>query len=111
MTAHNGRSGNGSGDLDLLRAEIRQTRAELGQTVQALAAKTDVKSRVRMSAARTRERLRDQAVQTVTEARRTVQAVTEGRRTDFRSAMPAIVLAAAATTAVVAWLMTRGRRR
>jgi DNA polymerase III delta prime subunit len=101
VTAHNGRSGNGSGDLDLLRAEIRQTRAELGQTVQALAAKTDVKTRVRLSAARTRQRLREQAV----------QAVTEARRTDFRSAIPAIVLAAAATTAVVAWLMTRGRRR
>jgi len=31
--------------IDELRAEIKQTRAELGETVQALAAKADVKAR------------------------------------------------------------------
>jgi hypothetical protein len=34
-----------------LRDDIERTRAELGETVQALAAKTDVKARVRESAA------------------------------------------------------------
>ena len=47
---------NGHGDTELLREEIRRTRAELGDTVQALAAKVDVKARVRASAAHTRER-------------------------------------------------------
>jgi hypothetical protein len=47
---------NGSGDLDLLREDIRQARADLGETVQALAAKADVKARVRASAEHTRER-------------------------------------------------------
>ncbi|MEU4240331.1 DUF3618 domain-containing protein [Actinoplanes sp. NPDC026619] len=33
--------------IDELRAEIKQTRAELGETVQALAAKADVKARAK----------------------------------------------------------------
>ncbi|MDG4766584.1 DUF3618 domain-containing protein [Solwaraspora sp. WMMD406] len=111
MTPHPpGTNGNGSGDLELLRAEIRQTRAELGQTVQALAAKTDVKSRVRLGAARTGQRLRDQAT----------GAVQRARRTDLRRQVPAMVarrtpalVVSGATVAVVVvvWLMMRGRRR
>jgi len=34
-------------DVDALRADIEQTRAELGETVQALAAKADVKARAK----------------------------------------------------------------
>jgi Tfp pilus assembly protein FimV len=45
MSVKNGSSG--GPDLEALRAEIRQTRAELGETVSALAAKTDVKARAR----------------------------------------------------------------
>lgn len=37
-------------DPEQLRAEIDQTRAELGDTVQALAAKTDVKARAKQAA-------------------------------------------------------------
>ncbi|WP_432994135.1 DUF3618 domain-containing protein [Dactylosporangium sp. CA-233914] len=40
-------------DADALRAEILRTRAALGQTVEALAAKADVKSRARAAARRT----------------------------------------------------------
>lgn len=47
---------NGSGDLEMLREDIRQARADLGETVQALAAKADVKARMRASAVHTRER-------------------------------------------------------
>ncbi|GAA4685882.1 DUF3618 domain-containing protein [Phytohabitans rumicis] len=42
---------NGKVDTQALRAEIQRTRADLGETVQALAAKADVKARVRRSAA------------------------------------------------------------
>ncbi|MEV4756707.1 DUF3618 domain-containing protein [Micromonospora sp. NPDC049559] len=52
---------NGAGDREALRAEIQQTRAELGETVEALAAKMDVKSRVKGSAAQTRQRMQQQA--------------------------------------------------
>lgn len=40
----------GSGDLDKTRQDIQQTRAELGETVAALATKTDVKTRLRTTA-------------------------------------------------------------
>lgn len=46
MSDKNGGSGS-KPDVDALRAEIKQTRAELGETVQALAAKTDVKARAK----------------------------------------------------------------
>jgi len=42
--------------IEELRAEIKQTRAELGQTVQALAAKADVKARAREQVEVARER-------------------------------------------------------
>ncbi|WFE28977.1 DUF3618 domain-containing protein [Solwaraspora sp. WMMD791] len=101
MTSHNGRSGNGSGDLDLLRADIRRTRAELGQTVQALAAKTDVKSRVRVGAARTRRRLRDRADQVLADV----------RRSGPRGALPAVAVAGVLVSVAVVWVTMRGRRR
>ncbi|MCW6010533.1 DUF3618 domain-containing protein [Micromonospora sp. CPCC 205371] len=47
---------NGSGDVEMLREDIRQARADLGETVQALAAKADVKARMRASAEHTKER-------------------------------------------------------
>jgi hypothetical protein len=47
-----------------IREEIEQTRAEMGDTVDALAHKTDVKSRVRESLADKRERLRAQMMGT-----------------------------------------------
>lgn len=47
-------------DASEIREEIEQTRAEMGDTVDALAYKTDVRSRVRESFADKRERLRAQ---------------------------------------------------
>jgi hypothetical protein len=59
MTEKNGSS---KPDVDALRADIRQTRAELGETVQALAAKADVKARAREQVEQTKQRVREQAV-------------------------------------------------
>jgi hypothetical protein len=56
----NGRAG--KPDLVALRAEIKQTRADLGETVQALAARADVKARAREQVSLTKQRLLDQAV-------------------------------------------------
>jgi len=46
MSDKNGGSG-AKPDVDAIRADIKQTRAELGETVQALAAKADVKARAK----------------------------------------------------------------
>jgi hypothetical protein len=47
MTMEDVQKNGASQDLDELRAEIERTRAELGDTVQALAAKADVKARAK----------------------------------------------------------------
>jgi len=79
-----------------LRAEIAQTRAELGQTVEALAAKADVKARAKEAARRQVSVLRDKASEA-------------GRNPAVRrSAAPAAAAAALATGIV---LVVRGRRR
>jgi hypothetical protein len=60
MSTKNG-SGEGRPDVAALRAEIKQTRADLGETVQALAAKADVKARAKEQVAHTKERVKAQA--------------------------------------------------
>jgi type VI protein secretion system component VasF len=88
------RGGNGSAEVDpaVLRAEINRIRSELGETLAALAAKTDVKARAREAVADTRVRAREAA-----------------------AAVPAswVVLAAATVGAATAWLIWRAvdRRR
>jgi hypothetical protein len=65
MSDKNGNSG-GKPDVEALREEIKQTRAELGETVQALAAKADVKARakeqVELTKAKVKAQVRAQAV-------------------------------------------------
>ncbi|MEQ4304337.1 DUF3618 domain-containing protein [Plantactinospora sp. B6F1] len=55
--------GDGVGDVDRTRAEIDRRRTELGETVQALAAKTDVRARGREKAEQTTNRLRERSTQ------------------------------------------------
>jgi hypothetical protein len=80
-------------DTNALREEIIQTRADLGQTIQQLAERADVKSRVRASAAHTSKRVRGSV------------------RRAGGSPVPWFVLAAGAAAAVVLLLLARGRRR
>ena len=76
--------------VEELRAEIRQTRAELGETVQALAAKADVKARAKEQV----EIARGRAIETV----RTNQ-------------VPIAIVVAGAMAVVGIILVLRGRRR
>jgi Tfp pilus assembly protein FimV len=50
-------------DADTLRAEIKQTRAELGETVQALAAKADVKARAKEQVDEVKQKVKTQAAE------------------------------------------------
>jgi cobalamin biosynthesis Mg chelatase CobN len=50
-------------DKAALREEIKQTRAELGETVQALAAKADVKARAKESVEHTKAKVKAQAAE------------------------------------------------
>ena len=71
-----------------LRAEIAQTRAELGETVEALAARTDVKARTAALKVKAADAVRSAAAR--------------------RSMAPAAAVAALATGVV---LVVRGRKR
>ncbi|MEH1125828.1 DUF3618 domain-containing protein [Micromonospora sp. CPCC 206061] len=87
---------NGSGDVEMLREDIRQARADLGETVQALAAKADVKARVRASAEHTRER----ALAQVHDAGVAVR----------RNAVPWAAMVAGATAAIIVLMVIQRRR-
>jgi hypothetical protein len=64
-------------DEHQLRAEVAQTRADLGATVEALAAKTDVKARAKQSAADLTERTREHLAATGDKVAATAGAVKE----------------------------------
>lgn len=84
-----------AGETEELREEIERTRHELGDTVEALVAKTDVKARAKEAAQRAGDRFR----------RRVREA--DGRTVVRRGSTA--VAAAAGTAFVVVW--ARGRRR
>lgn len=109
MTSGNGGGdGKGRGDVEALRAEIRRTRAELSETAQALAARADVKTRLRDSAARSGRRLR----QRVGRAAGGVAAPMRGAgSTVRRRPVPWAVLSAGAVAAVVVLVLIRRRHR
>lgn len=112
---------NGSGDHEALRDGIRQTRAELAETVQALAAKADVKARIKGSASQAAGRLRGQAAhltgqvrtqtgERVGEVRASVSDVNQAVR---RRPVPwgAGALAVVAVAAAIVVLVMRRRQR
>ncbi|WP_406043558.1 DUF3618 domain-containing protein [Micromonospora sp. NBC_00898] len=123
-------TGNGTGDTEALREEIRRTRVELGETMELLAAKADVKARLKDSADQAKARMREQAAQTM--ARMRGQAadragVVRGQAAEKarvaraqayekgavvrRSPVPWAAVAAGAVATVVVLLIVRGRRR
>ncbi|MFC4147178.1 DUF3618 domain-containing protein [Micromonospora mangrovi] len=123
-------TGNGTGDREALREEIRRTRVELGETVELLAAKADVKARLKDSAEQAKERMREQAAQTVARMRgQAAQKAVEvrGQATEKarvarvqayetgeavrRNPVPWATVAAGALATVVVLLIVRGRRR
>jgi hypothetical protein len=106
------------GDPEALHDGIRQTRAELGETVQALVARADVKARLRESAAQTGQRLREQAAQTAGLMRsRAGRTLVSARATAHdaglaarRNPVPWVAVLTGATAVLLA-LMLRRRRR
>ncbi|MEV6814586.1 DUF3618 domain-containing protein [Micromonospora sp. NPDC051296] len=105
---------NGTGDTEALREEIRRTRVELGETMEALAAKADVKKRLKSSADQARERMREQAVLTVARVRGQASLThgpMRGRAAGARRGpAPFVALAAGAVVAAVVLVIIRGRR-
>ncbi len=89
-----------------IQADIEQTRQQLGETVDALSAKMDVKGRARDRAVATRQ----QTVARVEAARRRATDAATNADGNVRPAVPAgaaVVVVAAATIAVIAWRRRR----
>ncbi|PZF93036.1 DUF3618 domain-containing protein [Micromonospora deserti] len=109
-------TGNGRGtDTEALREEIRRTRVELGETMEALAAKADVRARLKSSADQAKARMREQAAQTAARVRGQA-AVARGQvrqrgEAVRRNRAPFAALAAGAAVAVIVLVIVRGRRR
>ena len=102
---------NGTGDREALRAEIRRTRAELGETIEALAAKVDVKARLRNTATQTKQLVRQRADRAAGAVRGPVRDVGQLARHNI---VPVGVVGAAAvgTVAIVILILVmRGRHR
>jgi cobalamin biosynthesis Mg chelatase CobN len=78
MSEKNGSQPADKPNVDELRAEIARTRADLGETVQALAAKADVKARAKEQVESTKQKVKAQAAET-TEKVRGAAVVASGR--------------------------------
>lgn len=105
-------------DLVALRAEIKQTRADLGETVQALAHRADVKARAREQVAQTKQRilgqaasatgrLRDAAGHTAAASEEAAHGVAVRAR---NNQLPVVLIAAGLAAVVGVILIVRGRR-
>lgn len=76
MTATNRQNGKSTPpDVPALRNEIAETRQQLGETVEALAAKADVKARAQESVQQAKIRAREEAANAVVAARESAQQV------------------------------------
>ncbi|XVU23302.1 DUF3618 domain-containing protein [Actinoplanes sp. CA-054009] len=91
--------------VEELRAEIKQTRAELGETVQALAAKADVKARAKDQVELTKQRVLDKVRSTAGRVNQT------GEQAVRSSPVPLPLVVAGVVAIVGVILIVRGRRR
>jgi ElaB/YqjD/DUF883 family membrane-anchored ribosome-binding protein len=105
-------------DLAVLREEIKQTRADLGETVQALAARADVKARARDQVELTRQRVLTQAHELTGRVREatglakeaTVETTSEAGARVRANPAPVLLVAAGVAALVGIILIVRGRR-
>ena len=93
-------AGSHTPEQEALAEEIVRTREQLGETVEALAAKADVKGRAQRRAAQVKENLRGKA-------RTAKDKVTGELREGHRG--QAAAAAAAVAVLILAWLAVRGR--
>jgi len=109
-------------DPEQLRSEIERTRSDLGETVQELAAKADVKARAKQAVGDTTDRAReklvgvkDQAAQaagTVAQKASTAkqQLADSGLPAPMRRSLPLATIAAVVAAAIVTYIVVARRR-
>jgi MYXO-CTERM domain-containing protein len=95
-------------DKDDIQADIEQTRAELGETVEALSAKLDVKERAKEKVDETKERAKDKVHETKERVVERADTLRHTATDDPKRAMP--VVAAVAVLALIGIIVWRRRR-
>jgi hypothetical protein len=97
-------------DIDEIQTDIAQTRKDLGETVEALTAKMDVKERTKEKAAETKERVADKAAETKERVVEKAHAVQHATIDDGRAKVTVPVAAAVVVgTAALVWVLWRRR--
>jgi ElaB/YqjD/DUF883 family membrane-anchored ribosome-binding protein len=103
--------------IDDIQADIEHTRKELGETIEALSAKADVKGRMKQKAADTQGRIAEKAHESrdvVVEKAHAAQSAARGAVTDdtgsVKPGVPIATLIAAAAVLVVSVVVWRRRR-
>ena len=103
--------------IDDIQADIEHTRKELGETIEALSAKADVKGRVKQKTADTTDRITEKASETkgvVVEKAHAAQSAARDVVTDstgsVKPSVPIAALIAAAAILVVSVVLWRRRR-
>ncbi|MGI5176599.1 DUF3618 domain-containing protein [Dactylosporangium sp. CA-152071] len=94
-------------DPRLLREQIARTRAELGSTVEALAAKADVKARAKDAAAQAAERAKGAAA----DAARNLAGTVSDKAVAVRRPLPLAAIGAAVLAVVLVAVAVRRRGR
>lgn len=91
--------------IEDIEADIEQTRAELGETVEALTAKMDVKERAREKVDETKERAREKVDETKQRVAATADTVRHTATDNPGRTIPvaAVVLVSALVVGVVIW--------
>jgi ElaB/YqjD/DUF883 family membrane-anchored ribosome-binding protein len=107
MTTTNDEQTDTPSDPDELRHQIEQTRAELGETVEALVAKADVPGRVKEKLSTTKEQLGERLSETTGKARELADSLPE--RAKEKPAVPAGVVLAVVGVLLGLWLIRRRR--
>jgi hypothetical protein len=118
MSKENAGGGTPPQSADALAADIERTRQELGETVEGLVAKTDVKARAQHRAAEVAGDLRGKARTAIGKARDGARGAKEkvaehgpAAAQAMRSVRVYSIAAAAGTALLLAWLTARRRRR
>jgi len=103
--------------IDDIQADIEHTREELGETIEALSAKADVKGRVKKKAADTKDGITEKVYETkeiALEKAHAAQSAARDALTDdtgsVKPAVPIAALIAAAAVLVVSLVVWRRRR-
>jgi hypothetical protein len=103
--------------IDDIQADIEHTREELGETIEALSAKADVKGWVKKKAADTKDGITEKVYETkeiVVEKAHAAQSAARDAVTDdtgsVKPGVPIAALIAAAAVLVVSLVVWRGRR-